>query len=421
MATIESRDIFEEGLKIPVCKLYKSGVENTDVLDFVRANVRVPDKTIGDIRAQVTSNHIMVERLGEFLDSFALPDIHGLGDEIVSRTELALRRVIGEIPDGRYHHAIDIDRLSDDSSPLHLECTIEIEGNGILVDFTGTSPQVPRAINSPLAMTRSYTYYPFRAALLPDVPNNQGCLAPIRITAPEASVLNARWPAATWGRTIVVHYLPELVMGALAKVIPDRVIASGGASPLWYENLAGTRKNGRPFFAIMAHHGGLGARPTKDGTNCLCFPANVANVPIEISENDAPILYLHKTLDKDSGGAGRMRGGLGQRVAFVVLDGDHGPEGEMIIGLRGGRFDYPVPGVLGGSNGSSARIWLNGRAIRSGKQYYLKANDRLEFAISGGGGYGDPKERDPAMVLEDIRLGYVSAAAARDIYGVDSE
>jgi N-methylhydantoinase B len=419
MATTESRDIFEEGLKIPVCKLYKVGVENTDVFDFVRANVRMRDKIIGDIRAQVASNHITAERVCEFLDSFALPDLVGLGDEIVSRTERAFRRVIAEIPDGRYYHAIDIDRLSEDAAPIHLECAIDVVDDGILVDYAGTSPQVSRSINSPLTMTRSYTYYPFKAALLPQAPNNQGCLEPIRVTAPDASVLNARWPAATWGRTIVVHYLPELIMGALGKVIPGRVIAGGGASPLWYENLAGTRKDGRPFFAIMAHHGGLGARPTKDGTNCLSFPANVANVPIEISENDAPILYLQKMLAPDSGGAGKMRGGLGQRVSFVVLDGERGPEGEVTIGLRGGRFDYPVPGILGGANGSAARVWLNSKSVRSGKQYYLKAGDRLEFEISGGGGYGDPKERDPAMVLEDLRLGYISAKSAREIYEVD--
>lgn len=418
MATTESRDIFEEGLRIPVCRLYRSGVENEDVIKFIRYNVRVPDKIIGDVRAQVASNHICAERTVEFMREFGLAAIDDLGDEIVNRSEMGFRKVISAIPDGRYHHALDMDRLSEDSQPLHLECDIEIRGDSIFVDYTGSSPQVPRSINSPLTMTASYTYYPFKAALLPQAPNNQGCLEPIRVSAPEGSILNARWPAATWGRTIVVHYLPELIMGALAKVIPDRVIAGSGSSPLWYENLAGRRKDGRSFFAIMAHHGGLGARPHADGTNCLCFPANVANVPIEISESDAPVVYECKELAVDSGGPGRMRGGLGQRVAFRILDGPSGPEDVVTLGLRGGRFDFNVPGILGGEHGSPARILLNGTSVRSGRQFHLKPGDRLEFEISGGGGYGDPRTRERWRVLEDLRLGYVSPEGAFRDYGV---
>ena len=417
LATIESRDIFEEGLKIPICKLYKAGIENSDVFEFIRHNVRMSDKVIGDIRAQVAANHICALRVADFMEEFSLKTLDEIGSEIVDRTEAAFRNEIAKLPDGEYRHSLTIDRVADDEEPLEIVCCIKIAGDSIDVDYEGTSKQVRKAINSPLTMTTSYTYFPFKAALLPHEPNNQGCLEPIRVAAPEASILNAKWPAATWGRTIVVHYLPEVIMGALAHVIPDRVIASGGASPLWYQNISGSRRDGSQFFAITAHHGGLGARPMSDGINCLSFPSNVANVPVEISEKDAPILYYRKELAIDSGGPGEMRGGLGQDVSFGVIDGPAGPMDQVTIGVRGGRHDFSVPGICGGGDASSARILLNGEDIRSGRQYHLRPGDRLDFSISGGGGYGDPKKRDRGKVNEDVRLGYVSPEQARSVYG----
>ncbi|WP_064745393.1 hydantoinase B/oxoprolinase family protein [Pseudonocardia acaciae] len=407
-ATIESRDMYEEGLKIPLTKLYAAGEPVEPVFEFIRANVREPDKVIGDLRAQVSANALMTRRVIEFLETTGRTELTTLGAEITARSEASMRAAIATLPDGTARREISM-TIPGLPEPVLVRLALTIAGDELTLDFTGTSEQVPRAINCTLNMTRSYAFYILKCLLDPLVPNNGGCMRPVVITAPEGSVLNPRRPAATWGRTMIAHHLPELIMDAMGPLIPDRILASSGATPLAYCNLVGERADGSTFFTIVTMHGGMGAMADRDGLSCISFPANCANVPVEVIENESPLLIRQKSLLPDSGGAGRHRGGLGQRVEIEVLDGDLGPRGTVLAGVRGGRLGVPVRGVLGGCGAAEATVELNGRRIDIGNQVALGPGDVLAFNLPGGGGYGDPASRDPDSVAADIADGLVTS------------
>lgn len=421
MATLESRDIYEEGLKIPPSKLYRAGRESEDIVNFVRANVRAADKVVGDLRAQVAANHVAMLRLAEFLEDLGWDDYEDLADAIIGRTDAAMREAIDKLPRGRYAHELFVERVHQSAEPIRLAVAVATGPGEITVDFTGTSGQVAQALNATLPITKSYTMYALKCLLNPAIPNNEGAFLPVRVEVPEGSILNARWPAPTWGRTIIIHYIPEVIFFALAEAVPDKVIGGSGSIPLWYGNMAGQRRDGRRFLTVIAHQGGLGATAAHDGVSCLSFPGNVSNIPVEIAESDAPILYERKALWPDSGGAGRHRGGLGQRIAIRIPEDEIGPGGPVVLGLRGGRSDYPIPGLFGGRPGARAEIRQNGEVMRSGRQLILEPGDLLECDIPGGGGRGAPGERPVEQVVEDVREGYVTAEAAAGEYGVTVE
>ena len=417
LATLESRDVYEEGLKIPVLPLYRNGEPETSVFGFIRANVREPDKVIGDIRAQVAASHASASRLVAIMDEAGLDTLEPLGDEIISRSEDSMRRAIRKLPEGTFRAEMTMTGVAGHPNPVTMCLCATIRDGGIHLDYSGTSAQIPRAVNVTLNMTRSYSVYPLKCLLDPDVPNNAGCMAPIRIDAPEGSVLNARFPAATWGRTMLAHMLPELVMKCLAQAAPERLIAGSGSTPLWYGNFTGRHRDGRSFYAVVTFNGGLGARGSRDGISCLSYPANVASIPIEVTEGDAPILFERKMLATDSGGAGRQRGGLGQVVEIVVPD-DADLDGPILAGIRGGRFGVPIYGLEGGSPVAEPVADLNGRRVTLGTQVELRPGDRLCLTVPGGGGFGDPRERSAEALSRDVRDGLVSAAAAKEHYGV---
>ena len=201
--------------------------------------------------------------------------------------------------------------------------------------------------------------------------------------------------------------------------MPDRVIAGSGGAPVWAQRFTGRRQSGRQFLFTCISRGGLGARPSSDGVSTLAFPSNTNATPVEIIEGDGPLIYEKKELRRDSAGAGKYRGGLGQHVVIRVLDGDLAPAGPVIASAKGGRFHYPVPGILGGCDAPKGAIIANGQPLQiSGKQLILNAGERIELLIPGGGGYGDPFARDLKLVEEDIRNGFISAEAARCVYGV---
>ncbi|MFI0486715.1 hydantoinase B/oxoprolinase family protein [Actinomadura sp. 9N215] len=421
-ATIESRDLYEEGLKIPLTLLYERG-EPTMVFDFLRVNVREPDKVIGDLRAQVSANALMVERVAAFMAEHDLAALEPLSAEITGRSEASMRAAISALPDGEATSEISLD-IPGLTDPVRVALRLTISGDELILDYSGTTGQVPRAVNVTLNMTRSYSFYILKCLLDPLVPNNGGSLRPVRIVAPEGSVLNPYRPAATWGRTMIAHMLPELIMEALSGIVPDPfpgggttphtpreplpILAPSGATPLAYCNLVGERADGGTFFTIVTMHGGMGALATQDGLSCISFPANCANIPVEIIESDAPLLIRRKSLLPGSGGRGKYRGGLGQRVEIEVLGGDLGPRGTVLAGLRGGRLGVPVRGALGGEGSFAARVELNGTQIGIGRQVTLSPGDVLAFELPGGGGYGDPDERDPRLIAEDLADGLVA-------------
>jgi N-methylhydantoinase B len=422
MSTLASQNIYEEGLKIPVLKLFEGGELNRTIFEFITANIRVPDKVLGDVRAQIVANNVCARGLKAMLGEYALDSLEILADEIITRTEESMRRKISALPPGCYRNDVTLPRIPGVEEDIRICCEMRVQGDTITVDFTGSSGEVSAAVNCCYNMTRSYTSYPFKLALDPDVPNNDGALAPIIIIAPLGSIVNCRPPTATWGRTMISHLLPEIVFGAMEKVLPEYVLAANGGAPANEIYLHGKYGDGRSFMAISQHSGGYGGSARQDGPATLCFPNNTRNIPVEVTENEARMIYLRKELVCDSGGPGRHRGGLGQVVEYEILGG--GPAGneqvESSVRLSGRKEtgSFPVSGRLGGGAGRGYGLLINNREVDHGTARVLSPGDRVRFTLSGGGGYGDPLERDPARVHDDVREARVSIVGARDDYGV---
>jgi N-methylhydantoinase B len=282
---------------------------------------------------------------------------------------------------------------------------------------------VGAAVNCSLNATKSYSSYPIKAALDPEVPNNHGALLPVKVIADEHSVVNCRPPAATWGRTMISHLYPEIIFGALERVIPEYVLGGQGCCPANEVYLHGHGRDGRAFMAIANHMGGFGGSSRQDGPSGLCFPFNTRDIPVEVTEAEAPVIYLQKELLTDSAGPGKNRGGLGQVVEFEVLGGERGPsEGYVASSVRlSGRSedsDFPVLGRLGGGNGRGYGLEVNGKTVEHGIYRRLYPGDRVRFKVSGGGGYGDARAREPERVARDVAEGYVSVEGARADYRV---
>jgi len=423
MATTESKDMYEEGLRLPMLKLYREGTLDPAVEAIIRANVREPDKVFGDIRAQVVANNVCARGvLGMMRDySLAPGQLDQLSAEIIERTERSLRQKILELPDGVFDNEVTLPTIGSVSG-IRIRVKVTIRGDEIEIDYDGSSGEIAAAVNVTFNMTRSYSLYPIKLAIDPQVPNNEGCLRPITVKAPVGSLLNCQPPAPTWGRTMICHNLPEIVFGALAKAIPDRIMAGSGSTPLVFTYFRSRRRDGRTYVGITSSMGGMGATSRGDGPSCRGFPYNVGNIPVETIEKDVPIFYRRKELITDSGGPGAHRGGLGQDCEIVVAGGDLAPVGPLVVGIRGsGRSPespYPVFGRLGGGVGRGEALTLNGENIPHGPQQHLKPGDVLRIALPGGGGYGDPLARDPELVADDVRHGYVSPAAAADDYGI---
>jgi len=422
MSTLESKDVYEEGLKIPILKLYDEGKLNSTVYDFMRANIRVPDKVLGDLRAQLVANHICTRNLQTLLTEFSLSGIEELADEIVNRTDTSLRRKIAALPDGVYRNRVRLPKIPNTEQRVDIEVAVHVKGDEILLDYTGTSGEVSAAINCTLTMTKSYSCYPIKLALDPEVPNNAGALQPVSVKAEEGSVVHCRHPAATWGRTMISHLFPEIIFGALEPLLPEYVLAGNGGCPANEMYLHGRKKDGRSFMAISAHMGGFGGSARQDGPSTLCFPNNTRNIPVEVTENEATMIYTRKELIRDSAGAGRFRGGFGQEVEFYIPDGDLGPQDFVASSVRlSGRSpesDFPVNGRLGGKNAKFYGLWHNDAPVEHGVYRRLVPGDRIRFMLSGGGGYGSPLEREPERVRDDVIADLVSIEAARDEYGV---
>lgn len=393
-----ARDCFEEGLCIPVTRIMVGGQESRDVVGFLKANLRAPDETLGDIRAQFAAYDVAARRLMKILDEEGLDDLDLIVDEILDRSESSLRQVIAALPDGTYEDEL----LSDGfEAPLTIRAAVTINGSDISIDFAGTSPQIERPINSVLAYTASWSAYAIKCALDPKVPNNDGTFRPIAVTAPEGCLLNPRRPAPVWARHLAGHYVPAVVLGALAKVVPARVIADCG-SPLWSVYFKGRTADKRDFVKMYFMTGGFGGRPSADGPSCLSFPSNISNSPIEQFEATVPLMVTEKRLVPGSGGAGRHRGGLAQRISFKSVSDE-----KMLMTIRHDRVKYPPRGLLGGHDGSSGIDLVNGKPIPSQTQIYLEPGDVATFQTPGGGGIFPPGERDPAAIALDIAEGYV--------------
>ncbi|MGH7390590.1 MAG: hydantoinase B/oxoprolinase family protein [Candidatus Rokuibacteriota bacterium] len=401
---IEAREIFEEGLHIPLTKLVHAGRVDDTLVALVRANVRTPDQTMGDIWAQVSANELMGRRVTALVDDYGLDGLTALGDELFARSEGAMREAIRAVPDGTYRDGF---RTDGTGAPFEFRIALTVAGDAIVADYTGTSPQQPRAINCVMAYTYAMTAYAVRCALLPGLPNNEGMYRPIEVVAPEGSLLNPRFPAAVVSRATTGHYVPALVLGALHHVIPERVMAGAG-SPLWALSQSSTREDGKPYTTVLFFNGGMGATPVKDGECVLSWPSNISSTPVEVAERNSPLFFHYKRLRPGSGGRGRFRGGLGQDILIESRSAR-----PIVLSVMAERTRFPAPGLAGGAAGGRGDVRINGRRIDNRKQHVLERGDRVLVSTPGGGGYGPPRARNRALSERDRALGYVTGLAGR--------
>jgi N-methylhydantoinase B len=413
----DNQDVFEDGLFIPLVKLYDAGVPNQAVFDTIRWNVRTPDEVIGDIRSQIAANHVCSEKVLQMLEEYRMETLDGLADEIISRTEASMRRAIEAVPDGVYRAEGVIEQM-EGKDDVVIKAAVHVGGSEILVDLDGSSPQVGWGGNVVLNFSYAYVFMAVKSMFDPEIPNNDGCAAPIRLTAPEGSVVNCRFPAAVAARMQIGHFLTEIIYRAMADAMPDRVIAASGGTPATMNVFYGRRNDGNPWHSVIIRGGGMGAGSKNDGYYDYIFPANGANTPVEIFESDTPLIVEKRELIPDSGGPGRMKGGLGRRVVFRVPDDDYAPLPPVNLGIQSGRFHYPPEGLFGGKPGAKARFTVNGKPGNAYGLTRLAPGDVVVMDAAGGGGYGDPRERDREMVTEDVRQGYVTVEGAARDYGV---
>ena len=403
-----ARSIYEEGLRLPVSRLVSAGAPNRELLDLIRTNVRVPDHVVGDLNANVTCNAVAGRLLLEFMDEYAIEDLVPLSRQILELSERAMRDRIRDIPDGRYDHRIQIE---GEDAPIALACSVIVEGERVQIDFSGTDPAIDFGINVPLCYTRAFAAYAVKCLTTPMIPNNEGSFAPITVSAPAGSILNAQPPFPTGGRHIVGHFVTPLVMGALAQAGVRDVPADAGMLNLM--NFQGRHRNGRGVSNIYFASGGYGALENLDGAACMPFPSNMTSTPIEIWEALTATTIERKALLVDSGGAGRNRGGVGQELV-IRNDSEH----PMTVSCLGARTEFEPLGLRGGKPGQRRQYRVNGELVHPKGRYVLRPREVISTVEPGGGGIGDPRERPVEAVLEDVRAGLVSVEGALRDYGV---
>ncbi len=413
----DNREVYEEGLFLPLLKIYDKGAPNEAVLDLIRWNVRTPKEVIGDIRSQIAANHVCSEKVIEMMEDESLDSLDDLADEIINRTEMSMRKAIRKIPDGKYNHKGIIEGAGS-REDIEINLTVMINGSDVLVDFEGTSPQVDWGVNVVYNFTYAYVFMAFKSAFDPDIPINEGAIRPVRMTAPEGSVVNCNFPAAVAARMQIGHFMTEIVFKALSEAAPENIMADSGGTPAQTNILYGKKHNGKPWHTMVIRGGGLGASNRMDGRQCAIFPANGANTPVEILESDTPLIVQSRGLVCDSGGAGKMRGGLGRKMVIKIPDDEYAPLPPTTIAVQAGRFRYPPQGMFGGNPSKLAQFLLNGKTADPSGLTFCKPGDIVSFYSAGGGGYGDSFERDPEAVEKDVLEGYVSIQKAKEDYGV---
>lgn len=363
----EARQVFEEGLCIPISKLVDQGVMNDILINVIRSNVREPTQVIGDIYSQISCNNVGNQRLTEMMHDCGLSDAHALAEFILGRTRNAALAAIQALPKGTFTASMTIDGVD---SPIELKAAVTICDDGISVDFAGTSGLSRLGYNVPLCYTEAYAAFAIKCIVAPEIPNNYSSLALVSVTAPENCILNAQFPAPVAARSLVGHMVPDVIFGCLAQIFPDRVPAES-TSCLWNIRLMGgfgrvnvnleTLKNAPPFNITAFHSGGVGARPNKDGLSATAFPSGVKNVQVEMTEAIAPVVFWKKEYRPDSGGAGEYRGGLGQ-----IIEVESRQNVPIAVAAVFDRIDHPARGRKGGFSGAAGRVSLkSGRCSRA--------------------------------------------------------
>jgi N-methylhydantoinase B len=396
----EAREVYEEGLQIPILKLYEGGRPNATLVAMIRENTRLPEMVLGDFHAQIAGGAVGGERLLEFMDEFGFDRLEPLADEIIGRTERAMREAIRALRPGVYEYAITSDGFDE---PITIRARCQVQGDDLLVDYAGSSPASRRGVNVVMNYTEAYTTYGVKVIVSPDVPNNEGAFRPLRISAPAGSILNVARPAPVAARHVIGHFLPHVIAGALGQALPDRVMAEGSAN-IWGVQVAGRDLEGRPFTHIFFSSGGTGARVVKDGLSATAFPSGVLGTPVEVIENLSPLLVERKALRDASGGGGKYRGGLGQTIAFRVRTRE-----PFVCSILCDRTMHPAAGFRGGQAGATGQVLIDGvRPANPKAEQVVNPDSLVELHLPGGGGYGNPTERDPDLLALDLLERYTA-------------
>lgn len=409
-------EAFQEGLRILPIKLVRGGEFDPDLLRVILANVRVPEKVEGDLHAQHNANRTGAIRLAAMFREHGADLMEATFDRILSVSEERMRELIGDIPDGKYSFDDQLDDYGPGTEPVVVAVDVTVDGDSIEVDFSRSSDQVPAAINSYINYTRAYTMFAVKVFCDALLPQNEGGMRPITPKAREGCFFNPRFPAASGGRAAVQIRIFDAINGALAQALPHRAM---GAFSHWSNpNIGGVDdETGKPFVMYDLAFGGYGGRANKDGAEALAPVMNCRNIPVEVHETNNPVRIHRLELMQDTGGAGKYRGGCGLRKDVELRCA------EATMTLLGDRHANAPYGLFGGGPGAKAQTILNpdGECVALGSKDVrrLKRGDVVSFRLSGAGGYGDPKDRDPDAVRRDVTDGYVSMEAARRAYGLD--
>ena len=376
----EASQVYEEGLNIPVCRLFEAGKRNETLFEIVAANVRDPGVAEGDLYSLVTCNATSAEQLLDVLDEFEQHDVEQISEHILTTSGVAMRQAIAALPQGRSDNSMRVDGYD---APIDLQCAIEVAGEHISIDFTGTSGCSNKGINVPLNYTDAYASFGVRCLVGNDIPNNAGSLAAITVTAPDSCILNAKAPAAVSARHALGQLLPDVILGAMAKLLPD-VVPAEGAACIWNPVLLSDSSDDVGFVINPIYNGGTGARPDRDGLSTTAFPSGVRTTPTEINEVSAPLIIWQREFAQDSGGEGRFRGGAGQRIEI-----SHIKDKPFWISRMFDRVLHPARGRDGGGPGAVGWVGLNDGTAFTGKgKDQVPAGRRLVMITPGGGGYG---------------------------------
>lgn len=434
----DANSVFEEGLYIPIMKFAERGQVDTTLMKIVRGNVREPDQLVGDIYALATCNEIGHRRLVDMMDEFGLADLTDIAAFIFDNSKAATESCIAALPTGASAHGqMTIDGYSDE---VLLKVRLDIEDKTIRCDFAGSSGLDKKGINVPLVYTRAYACYALKCAIAPEIPNNAASLAPFKITAPENSILNALHPAPVALRHVIGHMVPDTVFNALDQILPETVPAEGAGTLCNFQvslrprtdidlnaqpqstDISSTHDQEMAKAAVRSevltfNSGGSGARPRSDGLNATAFPSGVMTMPVEATENAGPVIVWRKELRPDSGGAGRHRGGLGQYMEVGAVEGH-----EFDLSAMFDRVHNPAVGRHGGHAGGATTIALDdGGTLRGKGRQFVPHGRKVMMAFPGGGGYGDPAQRDKEAVKKDLARGYITDAVAKEKYGLSDE
>ena len=408
----DSTEVFQEGLRIPPVKLYERGVPSKAVLRIIEKNVRVPDRVLGDLGAQYAACKVGERELGKLFARYGRDITRAHFAALLDYAEQVTRAEIARWPRGTYRFTdhLDSDGFSDDPVPLTVAITVHEDGH-LTCDWTGSALQVKAALNSTLSFTKSCTYLSVRSVLRQDVPNNAGVFRCIDVIAPEGTILNPRLPGACAARALTGYRMLDVVLGALAQALPERVPAAGeGGNTVL--SMGGLKGDGSPFVLVDMITGAWGGRPDRDGMEAVTNPSqNMSNSPVEVLEAHHPIRVDEYGFVPDSCGPGRFRGGLGLRRRYTLLND------EATLQLRSDRMRFRPYGLAGGGSARGTRNVLNpdgaARDMPAKFAVTLRRGDVVLHEQPGGGGHGDPFMRDPERVADDVRDEKISLEFAR--------